>query len=517
MQKRLVNYIKRYIGKYSEEDIRKRLLNSGWKEEKIDSAIEYVKSQEEGKKKSERKASKKIPNKRLVNYIKNYMGKYPENKIKKKLVSSGWKEEKIDSAIEYVKSQEEGKKTTKIKEERNSRLINYLKKYLLKYPEKKVRKRLLKSGWKEEKIDSAIEYVKSQEEFRKKLKKPDKRLVNYISKYIKKYREERIKKKLIGSGWKEEKIDSAIEYVKKGGTNGEIKPDKRLVNYISKYISKYPENRIKKKLVSSGWKEKNVDVAMHYVKKKKGLIISPEDKKYRRTKTFIIVLISLLTITAATLLGFFFIGDNITEAVKSTVLIITAVLLVFAGILLVGLLFYEEKFTNFLNKIFSIGGDKKRVRTHETREWKGIKHRSPALMVLLSLITGGLFFIIWLILTTIELRKNSKTALSPYWLFVLILPLISSLLMTGVIPVNFQEITWMIVAWSFNIISAVVMIIYYWKYSSAINELSDFSSVGLFFLFIFIWPVAQVISQVKLNKKSKKVKKDSNQENKRNK
>ena len=330
-----------------------------------------------------------------------------------------------------------------------------------------------------------------------------KRLVSYISKYLGKYSEERIRNRLLKSGWKRESIDSAIQYVRE-----KRKPNKRLVNYISKYLGKYGEGRIRNRLLKSGWKRESIDSAIQYVReerkgresKEKSSQVISEYKSYKGTRAIIVILIALLTITGLSLLGFSFFQENISENVKDIILIITVILLVVAGGLLIGLIFYEERFSKFFNKLF--GG--KKSGAHETREWQGIKYKNPALMLILSLITGGLFFIVWLIITAKELRKNSKTAPHPAWLFILLLPIISYVLMSGLAGFSPENITLAIVAWGLNIISAIIMIMFYWKYSSAIHEISDFGSVGLFFLFIFIWPIAQVISQMKLNKKSEK-------------
>jgi len=259
-------------------------------------------------------------------------------------------------------------------------------------------------------------------------------------------------------------------------------PKKRLVRYIEKYLGKYDEEQIRKRLLKDGWKEKRINSAIETVKKKRETSEKKEDKKKEKKEKK-----SRGKAKKA--------KPKLTkkkpEKKKST----------------------EEETEKKEEEV------EEKVKAHETRTWKGIKHRSPVAIVIFSIITGGLFFIAWLALTTRELRKNSKTAPSPYWLFILLLPVISavvSFITLGGME-NISQITdnvWMgVMLVGLNLITAIIMLIYYWKYSAAINEISDFSSVGLFLLFVFIAPVAQVISQMKLNAKAeKKPKKDKKEE-----
>lgn len=101
-----------------------------------------------------------------------------------------------------------------------------------------------------------------------------------------------------------------------------------------------------------------------------------------------------------------------------------------------------------------------------------VKERNPWVVLLLSLITLGIYGIYWIVATTNELREKSDEAPSPWLLLLFLIPL-----------VNF-----------------FVMIYYYWKYSSAINELTGFSKAGLFILWLFVNPAAMVVSQYQLNK-----------------
>ena len=110
----------------------------------------------------------------------------------------------------------------------------------------------------------------------------------------------------------------------------------------------------------------------------------------------------------------------------------------------------------------------------QTPKSKGIKRRNPFLVFLFSLITLGIYVIYWLVSTTNELKRNTKSAPNPWLLLLLLIPLVGF----------------------------IVMIIYYWKYSKAINELTGFSNVALFVLWFFVGPVGMILSQIELNKKA---------------
>lgn len=232
-------------------------------------------------------------------------------------------------------------------------------------------------------------------------------------------------------------------------------PKKRLIRYIEKYLGEYEEEQIRNRLIKDGWNEDNINSAIDFVKEKMSKKKGRNEQKKKAKKS----------------------EPEISKKKKA-------------------------------KKESDKGAKEQRTRAHETRQWKGIKNRSPAGVLILSLITGGIFFIIWLVITTKELRNNSKTAPNPYWLFILLLPLASAIMTTTLLGgtpdiSQLESNMWIgILALVLNLITGIVMLIYYWKYSEAINEISDFSSVGLFLLFVFIWPVAQVISQVKLNTKA---------------
>lgn len=103
-----------------------------------------------------------------------------------------------------------------------------------------------------------------------------------------------------------------------------------------------------------------------------------------------------------------------------------------------------------------------------------IKKRNPFLVFLFSFITAGIYYIYWLVSTTKELRKNTESAPNP----------------------------WLIILFFVPFVNIIVALIYYWKYSKAINELTGFSKAALFILWIIFWPAAIILSQIELNKKS---------------
>ena len=112
--------------------------------------------------------------------------------------------------------------------------------------------------------------------------------------------------------------------------------------------------------------------------------------------------------------------------------------------------------------------------TQETSGPARVKRRNPFLILVFTLITFGIYGIYWVVSTTNELRKNTKSAPNPWLLLLMIIPF-----------VNF-----------------IVMIFYFWKYSKAINELTGFNTLVLLILWIFIGPVAMILSQMELNKKA---------------
>ncbi len=103
-----------------------------------------------------------------------------------------------------------------------------------------------------------------------------------------------------------------------------------------------------------------------------------------------------------------------------------------------------------------------------------VKRRNPFLVLVLSFITLGIYNIIWLVLTSKELRRNVASAPNPKLLWILLIPIINFLF----------------------------MFYYYYKYCKALNEFTGFSTIGSYILFLLINPVGMVLAQLELNKKA---------------
>jgi H+/Cl- antiporter ClcA len=103
-----------------------------------------------------------------------------------------------------------------------------------------------------------------------------------------------------------------------------------------------------------------------------------------------------------------------------------------------------------------------------------VKYRNLVLIIVFSIITLGIYAIYWLVSTTNELRRMTSSAPNPWFLLLLLVP----------------------------VVDIFVAFWYYWKYSKAIREISDFEPVLLFVLWIIISPVAMIIAQIQLNKKA---------------
>jgi DNA-binding transcriptional MerR regulator len=110
----------------------------------------------------------------------------------------------------------------------------------------------------------------------------------------------------------------------------------------------------------------------------------------------------------------------------------------------------------------------------KSSEVKGIKRRNPAKVILLYLLTFGIYGIFWLVHTSTELNNNTKSAPKPKDMLLFLIPF-----------ANF-----------------IFMIIFFLKYSRAINELTGFNDINLFLFFIFLGPVGMIIAQGELNKKA---------------
>ena len=103
-----------------------------------------------------------------------------------------------------------------------------------------------------------------------------------------------------------------------------------------------------------------------------------------------------------------------------------------------------------------------------------VKYRNPVLVIVFSIITLGIYSIYWLVSTTNELRKVTSSAPNPWFLLLVLVPL-----------VNIFVVLW-----------------YYWQYSVAIGEISNFEPWLLFILWLLVSPAAMVIAQIELNKKA---------------
>jgi len=103
-----------------------------------------------------------------------------------------------------------------------------------------------------------------------------------------------------------------------------------------------------------------------------------------------------------------------------------------------------------------------------------IKKRNPWMVILLSIITGGIYTLIWFIMTAKELHENTSSGPKPSMLWFLLIP-----------GVNF-----------------FVLLIFLWKYFKAIGELTGANNIMLFILYLVISPVSIYMTQTELNKKA---------------
>jgi len=107
-----------------------------------------------------------------------------------------------------------------------------------------------------------------------------------------------------------------------------------------------------------------------------------------------------------------------------------------------------------------------------------VKKRSVAVVVILSIVTFGIYMLYWLYATTKELEElKAKDAPKPWWILMFFIPLVN----------------------------IVFLIMFYWKYSKSIEQISKgkSNSTLLFVLFLLIGIVAMALSQIELNKRAK--------------
>ncbi len=229
----------------------------------------------------------------------------------------------------------------------------------------------------------------------------------------------------------------------------------KVVNYLQKGKKKgFSYQRLKQELLKSGFKEKTVNDAVNYLKQQKasGIKKKISQKKVSQKKEEKKKPSSKKSIEKE--------FEEVTKKQKPK----TSAKKVQDK--------KEGKKLEKEKKKFQDKKEEKRVSKGDLKKFP--KPRRAGLVLLLSIITFGIYGIIWLVKTTKELRANTKTAPKPSTLWLLLIP----------------------------IVNAIVMIIYFWKYSSAVNELTGFSKGGLFALWIFLGPVAQVVTQLQLNKLS---------------
>jgi len=100
------------------------------------------------------------------------------------------------------------------------------------------------------------------------------------------------------------------------------------------------------------------------------------------------------------------------------------------------------------------------------------KIRNPWFVGIMSVITFGIYFAYWIISTDIRLKKMSKKAPSPYsYLFVLI-----------------------------PIIGIIVSIFYEYKFSKAVEDITQADTALIFITLLLIFPIGAAITQSKINK-----------------
>jgi len=236
-------------------------------------------------------------------------------------------------------------------------------------------------------------------------------------------------------------------------------PDKRLIDYITKEeLEGYTPKQLRDHLVKQGWKPLDVDEALKAVemsKKAKKLKPAPKPNTVVKPKPAVKSITKPMTKEIK--------AQGYTKSVipksKSSVNPVKPKPIAKTVAKPVA------KQTNVLPK--------PKPAAKPVIVQGGIKKRNPWIVLLLSIITFGIYTIYWLVSTTLELKNSTKSAPNPKLLWLLLIPFVN----------------------------IIILIMYYWKYSSAINELTGFSKAGLFVLWIFLSPVAIVLSQMELNKK----------------
>jgi len=106
----------------------------------------------------------------------------------------------------------------------------------------------------------------------------------------------------------------------------------------------------------------------------------------------------------------------------------------------------------------------------------GIKKRSPVLVIIFSVLTLGIYYLIWYAKTSIELHNNTKNALNPWILFIFLVP----------------------------VINIIVGLYYHWQYCKSVKELTGANNILLFVLGVsgLASPLFLFLTQLELNKLS---------------
>lgn len=127
---------------------------------------------------------------------------------------------------------------------------------------------------------------------------------------------------------------------------------------------------------------------------------------------------------------------------------------------------------------------------------QGIKQRNIAIVIILYIITFGIYTLYWAYSTAKELQANTQASPNPKLLLsILLVPTVSIIgmlsssliLLTILLLVSIPTVT-------------IMMFLLYWKHTKAIEELTGFNHLLLFLLWIIFAPVALILSQLELNK-----------------
>jgi hypothetical protein len=148
---------------------------------------------------------------------------------------------------------------------------------------------------------------------------------------------------------------------------------------------------------------------------------------------------------------------------------------------------------------------------------RSLKFREIWKIIIFSIITFGIYAVIWVFKTSRELKKLDKKAPSQKLIWAsLIVGILGTILMIiaqflgviGFVTGSFGLAGVMLVLSILSFIaSGILTIVLYWKYSTAHSNVTGFSKIGLFLLFLLVWPVGMIVSQVHLNKVAKKLQK----------